>query len=39
MSTAGKRVDEIQSLEFTLQKDSEGRWFFTAVEVVEVLKK
>ena len=39
MSTAGKRVDEIQSLEVTLQKDSEGRWFFTAVEGVEVLKK
>jgi hypothetical protein len=39
ISANGESVDEIQSLEFTLQKDSKGRWLFTAVEVVEVLKK
>ena len=39
MSANGESVDEIRSLEFTLQKDSEGKWLFTAVEVVEVLKK
>jgi hypothetical protein len=39
MSPKGAGVEEVQDLEFTFRKDGEGRWLFTAVEVVEVLKK
>jgi hypothetical protein len=39
ISAKGERVDEIQDLELAFQKDSEGRWLFSAIEVVEVLKK
>ena len=39
MSAKGDSVDEVQDLDLTFQKDGEGRWLFTAVEVVEVLKK
>jgi ketosteroid isomerase-like protein len=39
MSAKGESVDEVQDLELILQKDSKGPWLFTAVEVVEVLKK
>ena len=39
ISAEGKSIDEVQDLELTLQKDGEGRWLFTAVEVIEVLRK
>jgi len=37
-STAGEQVDEIRELECVLKK-IEKRWLFSAIEVVEVLKK
>ena len=39
MSPERASMEEVQDLEFTFGKDGEGRWLFTAVEVVEVLKK
>jgi hypothetical protein len=39
ISAERKSVDEVQDLEIILQKNGEGRWLFTSVEVVEVLKK
>jgi ketosteroid isomerase-like protein len=39
ISANGESVDEAQDLELTFQKHSEGRWLFTAAEVVQVLKK
>jgi len=37
-STAGEQVDETRELECILKK-IEKKWFFSAIEVVEVLKK
>jgi hypothetical protein len=37
-STAGERVDEIRELQCVLRK-IEDTWFFSSIEVVEVLKK
>jgi ketosteroid isomerase-like protein len=38
-SAGGEEVEEIREVKLSLQKGSEGRWLFTALEAIEVLKK